>query len=85
MAKLSKAERKALPAETFAGPGRSYPVPDKGHAHAAIVDAAHAEHVGHISKATEAHIDARARAVLGNKASTIPHRARAAEKDWRDD
>jgi hypothetical protein len=33
---LSSAQRKALPASTFAGPGRSFPIPDKGHAKAAL-------------------------------------------------
>ena len=32
MAKLSTKSRKALPASKFAGPNRSYPVPDKAHA-----------------------------------------------------
>jgi hypothetical protein len=31
MAKLSKARRAAMPAKDFAGPGRSYPIPDKKH------------------------------------------------------
>lgn len=35
MAKLTAAQRKALPASDFAGPNRSYPIPDKGHAMAA--------------------------------------------------
>ena len=37
MAKLSTAARKALPAKTFAGPGRSFPIPDKKHAKAALM------------------------------------------------
>jgi len=37
MAKLSSKARKALPASTFAGPGRSFPIPDKKHAKAAIM------------------------------------------------
>lgn len=36
MARLTAAQRKALPASTFAGPGRSFPVPDKSHARAAL-------------------------------------------------
>lgn len=35
MAKLSTKARKSLPAKDFAGPGRSYPVEDAGHAKAA--------------------------------------------------
>ena len=37
MAKLTPKARKALPASTFAGPGRSFPIPDKKHAKAAIM------------------------------------------------
>jgi len=36
MAKLNAAARRALPASTFKGPGRSFPIPDKGHAQAAL-------------------------------------------------
>jgi len=32
MAKLSAKARKALPADEFAGPDRSFPIPDKSHA-----------------------------------------------------
>ena len=36
MAKLTAAARRALPPSTFAGPGRSFPIPDKNHAKAAL-------------------------------------------------
>lgn len=36
MARLTASARRALPAKTFAGPGRSFPIPDEGHAHAAL-------------------------------------------------
>lgn len=36
MARLSSATRKALPASDFAGPDRSYPVPDASHARNAL-------------------------------------------------
>ena len=36
MARLTAAARKALPAKTFAGPDRSFPIPDKNHAKAAL-------------------------------------------------
>jgi hypothetical protein len=32
MAKLNAAARKRLPGKDFAGPGRSYPIPDRSHA-----------------------------------------------------
>lgn len=35
MAKLNAAARKSLPAADFAGPKRSYPIPDRSHAVAA--------------------------------------------------
>lgn len=37
MAKLSAAARKKLPSSDFAGPGRSFPIPDKKHAKAALL------------------------------------------------
>jgi hypothetical protein len=37
MAKLSAKARAKLPAKTFAGPGRSFPIPDKKHAKAALM------------------------------------------------
>lgn len=36
MAKLTAAARKKLPAKTFAGSGRSYPIPDQAHARLAL-------------------------------------------------
>lgn len=36
MAKLDTASRNALPDKEFAGPGRSYPIPDKSHAQNAL-------------------------------------------------
>ena len=38
MARLSSKARNKLPAKTFAGPGRSFPIPDKSHARAALQD-----------------------------------------------
>lgn len=39
MAKLHAAERNALPAKDFAGPDRSYPIPDASHARNALARA----------------------------------------------
>ena len=55
----------ALPAKSFAGPGRSYPVEDKAHARSAKSRVSAAEHSGRMSKSEEAKIDARANKVLG--------------------
>ncbi|WP_315731626.1 MULTISPECIES: hypothetical protein [unclassified Bradyrhizobium] len=38
MARLTADDRKKLPAKDFAGPGRSFPIPDKAHARAALQD-----------------------------------------------
>ncbi len=65
MAKLSTAARKALPAKDFAGPGRSYPVEDRGRAIAAKSRASAAVNAGRMSKAEEARIDRKADAKLG--------------------
>ena len=40
MAKLSASDREALPAKDFAGPDRSYPIPDVSHARNALARAA---------------------------------------------
>lgn len=44
MAKLTSAERNALPADEFAGPDRTYPVPDASHARNALARAS--QHAG---------------------------------------
>ena len=38
MAKLSKGARASLPSSKFAGPGRTFPVENKAHAEAALMD-----------------------------------------------
>jgi hypothetical protein len=64
MAKLSTTQRSKLHSSDFAGPGRSYPVPDKDHAKAAIIDSARGVKAGHITSSERASIVARAKAVL---------------------
>lgn len=59
MGKLTTAARKELPGRDFAGPGRSYPVEDKGHAKAAKARAAELA-----SAAVKAKVDAKADRVL---------------------
>jgi hypothetical protein len=68
MAKLTSGQRKKLPKSSFAGPGRSYPVPDKAHAANAKARASQAVKAGRMSKATESRIDAKANRVLGKSA-----------------
>lgn len=36
MARLTSEQRDALPASAFAGPNRTFPIPDKGHASVAL-------------------------------------------------
>lgn len=64
MAKLTAAQRKKLSSSQFAGPGRSYPVPDKSHARNAKARASQAYNAGRISKGQEKRIDAKADRVL---------------------
>ncbi len=66
MAKLTSKERAALPSSVFAGPGRSYPIPDRGHAIAAESRSTQAVKAGRMSGSEKAHIDRRANAMLGH-------------------
>lgn len=52
MARLTAAARRKLPSSTFAGPGRSFPIPDKNHAKAALAL------IGHAPASARAHIRA---------------------------
>jgi hypothetical protein len=58
--KLNAAKRKKLSDTEFAGPGRTYPIPDKAHARDAKARASQAQHAGRMSKAQERAIDAKA-------------------------
>lgn len=64
MAKLSSSERNNLPGKEFAGPDRSYPVPDRSHAANAKARAQQQYNKGHISLGMLHHIDAKANDVL---------------------
>lgn len=65
MAKLTSKPRNSLPEGKFAGPDRSYPVPDKSHAANAKARASQAVNAGRMSKPQEDKIDAKANKVLG--------------------
>jgi len=67
MAKLDAAERKAIPKSEFAGPGRSYPIPDRSHAANAKARAKQMLDAGHISESEYDKICAKANKVLGEK------------------
>ncbi len=65
MAKLTAKARKALPKSDFAGPGRTFPIPDKSHAANAKARASQAAKAGRITAAEKSRIDAKANKVLG--------------------
>jgi hypothetical protein len=65
--KLTAAARKKMPVGKFAGPDRSYPIPDRSHAANAKARASEAERKGRMSKAEEAKIDRAADKVLKKK------------------
>ena len=69
MAKLTTKQRKAVPKSKEGLPSRgkkkgSFPMPDKGHARAAEMDAKISERKGHITPMQRAMIDNKARKVL---------------------
>jgi hypothetical protein len=66
MAKLTAAQRKALPKSSFGEPGkRAYPMPDKNHAKFAEAMATKEERKGKLSPAAASRIRAKASKVLG--------------------
>lgn len=66
MATLTAAKRKKLKPSQFAGPGRSYPIPDKTHAANAKARATQQVAKGNLAPSTAAKIKTRANRVLGN-------------------
>lgn len=64
MATLTAAKRHKMPKGQFALPGERFPVNDKEHARLAKSGASRALHVGNISAAQKARIDAKADAML---------------------
>ncbi len=67
MATLTMQDRKSMPAKSFAGPGRSFPISDPTHARMAISGATRSERAGNISPSEEDAIKAKARAKLDGK------------------
>ena len=64
MAKLTTKARNALPADKFAGPNRSYPIPNKSHAANAKARATQEVAAGKLNAHTAAKIKAKANQVL---------------------
>lgn len=62
MSKLTTSDRKSLPKQDFAGPGRSYPINDAEHGRKAIQLGARSEKAGNLSPAEYAKIKARVKA-----------------------
>lgn len=69
MAKLTAAKRKKLPKDKFAGPDKSYPIPDKSHAANAKARATQMENEGKLSPSAKKKIDAKANKVLKKPAA----------------
>lgn len=65
--KLTTKARKKLPKSDFAGPGKSFPIPDKSHADAALRDIPRAEHAGSLTLEEAAKVRARAYKMLGKR------------------
>lgn len=65
MAKLTAKARRALPKSAFAGPGKSFPIPDRSHAANAKARASQGVKAGTLSPAAAAKITAKANKVLG--------------------
>jgi hypothetical protein len=62
--KLSPEKRKMMASALFAGPHRSFPIEDKNHARAALIDVGRAKG---LTSAEKQHIKARAEAKLHGK------------------
>lgn len=65
MTKLTAGKRAKMPAKSFAGPNKSFPVNDPTHQRLAISGATRAYNAGNISKGTEQRIKSKARGLLG--------------------
>jgi hypothetical protein len=62
MARLTTKARKSLPASVFAGPNRSFPIPDKAHARAALQDL---PRTNKLTADQKARVRSRAKGLLG--------------------
>jgi hypothetical protein len=65
VAKLTSKQRNNLPAVEFAGPNRSYPIPDASHAANAKARATQQEKAGNLTPSQAAAIKAKANKKLG--------------------
>ena len=74
MATLSPKKRAKLPKKVFAGPDRSFPIPDKKHARAALMLAPISRAKGNLTAAQERRIQAKARAMLHTRLGVQPRK-----------
>ncbi len=75
MSKLSTQQRSKLPASEFAGPGRTFPIPDRSHAEDAIRMASRSYNAGNISKHTKHTIVAKAQQALNHRLGLSPRKS----------
>jgi len=66
MAVLTPAKRADMPKKEFAGPGKSFPIPDATHAKLALAFVGRSEAAGHISPEEANHIRVAAHAKLAD-------------------
>lgn len=71
MAVLHAKQRNALSKSSFAGPDRSYPIPDASHARNALARAKQQENAGRLSAAQYEKIAAKAHAKLGEQRDAV--------------
>lgn len=62
--KLSARARSNLPDSAYGGPDRSFPMPDKGHARAALSMVGRSLKAGHVTQGEADRIRARAKAMI---------------------
>jgi len=81
MAKLSTKTRKAMPAKSFALPGKKFPIENKSHARAAERDVGRAEKAGSITPMEGEEVQAKAKAKLGEpKLPVLPAMGKTHDK-----
>ncbi|MHB8388054.1 MAG: hypothetical protein ACYDBH_00570 [Acidobacteriaceae bacterium] len=74
MAKLTTKARKAIPTSEFAGPNRSYPIPDREHGANAKARAAEEVKKGNLTPSTARSIDAKVNRKFGFGAVKKPRK-----------
>ena len=81
MATLTTEQRKKLPAAVFAGPGRSFPIPDKFHAVAAERLVGRSVAAGNTTESEASKIKAKAKRVLAGRNMIARPKMKDTDKD----